>query len=52
MDFDKTQQEMMKYCCGSKPPKDLFDKYVVLLKKMKQSLTEEEINRMTLRWKN
>lgn len=51
-DFDKTQQEMMKYCCGSKPPKDLFDNYVVLLKQMKPSLSEEEINRMTLRWKN
>lgn len=51
-DFDKTQQEMMKYCCGTKPPKELFDKYVLLLKQMKPNLTDEEISQMTFRWKN
>lgn len=51
-DFDKTQQEMMKYCCGSKPPKELFDKYLVLLKQSKPNMTDEEIERMTVRWKN
>ncbi len=28
--FDRTQQEMMKYCCGRKPPQDLIDKYNAL----------------------
>lgn len=50
-DFDKTQQEMMRYCCGRKPPQELFDKYLVLLKQIKPSLTPEEIERMTIRWK-
>ncbi|MGN6439060.1 MAG: hypothetical protein ACTHMM_21130 [Agriterribacter sp.] len=51
-DFNKTQQEMMKYCCGSKPPKELFDKYVILLKQTQPTLSEEEISFRVLRWAN
>lgn len=51
-DFDKTKQEMMKYCCGSKPPQQLFDNYVILLRQMKPGLNDDEINRMISRWKN
>jgi DNA repair ATPase RecN len=32
--FDKTQQEMMKYCCGKKPPEDLEKKYKELKAKL------------------
>ena len=28
--FDKTKQEMMRYCCGQEPPKELRDKYEAL----------------------
>lgn len=51
-DFDKTQQEMMKYCCGRKPPQDLFDQYITQLKAMKPELSEQEIEKMTRRWKS
>lgn len=51
-DFDKTQQQMMKYCCGSKPPKELLDEYLILLKQTKPNLTDEEINMISIRWKN
>lgn len=34
IDFDKTKQEMMKYCCGSRPPQELIDKYELLKKQM------------------
>lgn len=34
IDFDKTRQDMMKYCCGRKPPQDLIDKYEHLKQKM------------------
>ncbi|TAF76454.1 MAG: hypothetical protein EAZ53_04165 [Bacteroidetes bacterium] len=50
-DFDKTQQEMMRYCCGRKPPQDLFGKYLVLLKQIKPNLTNDEIDGLTRSWK-
>lgn len=28
--FDKTKQEMMRYCCGQEPPKELKEKYEAL----------------------
>lgn len=49
-DFDKAQQEMMKYCCGSRPPRKLFDEYVVLLKQIKPGLSEDQVQQMTARW--
>ena len=33
--FDRTQQEMMKYCCGRKPPQELIDRYQKLKHEMK-----------------
>ena len=43
IEFDKTQQEMVKYCCGRKPPRELFDKYLTLLKQLKPATTELEL---------
>lgn len=34
--FDKTKQEMMKYCCGKEPPKELRDKYEQLKEALSQ----------------
>lgn len=34
--FDKTKQQMMKYCCGQEPPKELKDKYDALKTVMMQ----------------
>lgn len=34
IEFDKTQQDMMKYCCGQEPPPELIEKY----KKLKNTL--------------
>ena len=48
--FDKTQQQMMKYCCGRKPPKELFDKYLKLLMEMHPNTTQEQIDLMKRRW--
>lgn len=28
--FDKTKQQMMRYCCGQEPPKELKEKYETL----------------------
>lgn len=28
--FDRTQQEMMKYCCGQEPPREIVQKYEAL----------------------
>lgn len=50
-DFDRTQQEMMKYCCGRKPPKDLFNNYIELITQIKPGITEADINDLTRRWK-
>lgn len=30
INFDKTKQEMMKYCCGRRPLQDLIEKYEIL----------------------
>lgn len=50
--FNKTQQEMMLYCCGRKPPKELFDQYVLLLKQIKPNLTDDEIDNLTKFWQS
>ncbi|RFC54043.1 hypothetical protein [Brumimicrobium aurantiacum] len=34
VEFNKTKQEMMKYCCGSEPPKELKEKYESLKKNL------------------
>ncbi len=39
VEFDKAQQEMMKYCCGTEPPEDLKKKYDAL----KQSLVTRQV---------
>lgn len=44
--FDKAEQDMMRYCCGRKPPKKELDKYIVLLEKMKPESSKEEIERL------
>ena len=49
-DFDKTAQEMMKYCCGRKPPEKLFDKFIEQYKKIKPSFTEEDIENFKMRY--
>lgn len=49
--FDKAEQEMMKYCCGSKPPKEQFEKYIGLLKSVKPHTTDAEIAMLELRYK-
>jgi uncharacterized SAM-dependent methyltransferase len=33
--FDKTKQQMMRYCCGAEPPKELKEKYEKLMAAMK-----------------
>ena len=48
--FDKTQQQIMKYCCGKKPPQDLLDKYIALIKEAKPSITDEEIADLKSMW--
>lgn len=50
IEFNKAQQEMMRYCCGSKPPKELFDKYLDLLKQIKPYTSGAEISRLEIRW--
>ncbi len=37
IEFDRTKQEMMKYCCGTKPPQEVIDKYVTLQKQLNPS---------------
>lgn len=44
--FDKAEQDMMRYCCGRKPPKEVIEKYINLLKKMNPETTEEEIEQL------
>lgn len=48
--FNKAEQQIMKYCCGRKPPKDLLDEYLELLSKLKPSLTDLEIEAIRKRW--
>jgi Mg2+ and Co2+ transporter CorA len=35
VDFDRSKQEMMKYCCGRMPPKDVIEQYKKLREQMK-----------------
>lgn len=49
-DFDKTAQEMMKYCCGRKPPEKLFNKFIEQYKKIKPTITEEDIEDLKRRY--
>jgi hypothetical protein len=39
VEFDKTKQEMMKYCCGQEPPKPLKDKY----EKLRATMIEQHV---------
>lgn len=48
--FDRTQQQIMKYCCGSKPPQELFEEYLRLLKTIKPQITDVEIELIKDRW--
>lgn len=49
-DFDKSAQEMMKYCCGRKPPKEEFEKFMDLYKKVNPNITDEEIELINTRF--
>lgn len=49
-DFDKSKQEMMKYCCGRKPPKEEFDKFLELYKKINPNYKPEEIQLLERRY--
>lgn len=49
-DFDESAQEMMKYCCGRKPPKEEFDKFMELYRRINPNLTEQEINLLNIRY--
>lgn len=48
--FNKTEQQIMKYCCGRKPPEDLLEEYLKLLIELKPKITDVEINRIRNRW--
>ena len=48
--FDKTQQEMMKYCCGRKPPKELLEKYIDIIGTLKPTIKKEEIDQLRKMW--
>ena len=37
IEFDRTQQEMMLYCCGEEPPQELLEKYQKLLSAIESS---------------
>lgn len=39
IEFERTQQEVMKYCCGEKPPQELIDKY----RKLKNTILSNNI---------
>ena len=49
-DFDESKQEMMKYCCGRKPPKEDFLKFKDLYKKINPNYTESEIENLDRRY--
>ncbi|MET6996852.1 hypothetical protein [Chitinophaga defluvii] len=51
MNFNKAHQEMMLYCCGKRPPRELFDEYIILLRQIKPELTDEEISELTSNWR-
>ena len=42
IEFDRTRQDMMKYCCGTKPPQDLLDKFLTLQKQLNPSFEIEK----------
>jgi hypothetical protein len=44
--FDKAEQEMMRYCCGRKPPKEVIEKYIELSKQINPNFSEKEIERL------
>lgn len=48
--FNRAQQQIMKYCCGSKPPQELFEEYLKLLKTIKPQITDLEIQLIKDRW--
>src|SRR5690554_1473350 len=48
--FNKTEQQIMKYCCGSKPPKELLEQYLTLLRELKPTVSDVEIERIRNRW--
>lgn len=48
--FDKTHQQMMKYCCGKKPPRELLEKYIELIKQLKPSTKQEDIDELIAMW--
>lgn len=50
-EFDKTAQEMMKYCCGRKPPEELFNRFIEQYQKIKPSITQDDIDRLKKRYK-
>ncbi|SEA78199.1 MULTISPECIES: hypothetical protein [Flavobacteriaceae] len=49
-DFDESAQEMMKYCCGRKPPQEEFEKFKELFKKVNPNYTEDEIYQLDRRY--
>jgi hypothetical protein len=49
-EFDKTAQEMMKYCCGRKPPEELFNRFIEQYKALKPSLKEDDIEKLRRRF--
>lgn len=49
-DFDKSKQEMMMYCCGRKPPKQEFEKFMILYHEINPNLTSEEIRILNKRF--
>lgn len=44
--FDKAEQEMMKYCCGRKPPQEVLERYIELSKQINPDISEDEIERL------
>lgn len=48
--FDKTEQQIMKYCCGRKPPKELLEQYLTLLKELKPTVSDVQIEMVRNRW--
>jgi len=42
IEFNRAKQDMMKYCCGTKPPQELIDKYLILQKQLNPSFEIEK----------
>lgn len=49
-EFNESAQEMMKYCCGRKPPIEEFEKFKELYKKVNPNYEEEEIQHLDRRY--